>query len=1000
MWQDLFYDKYAGDHHFNNKITREVDIGDLDDGSYDIHIYEDALKFYNKKFKGHFALPDCCVHSNMFKLKVYYKKIDGIDVIYTIVSVNCEVLEKFVSANDGEIPNLQFMRILCRFHLSYTSKLGLNIYNGSSSKSDKIEESSKFIINKAMTAVNYSVDDRVAKIKEITADLFEYQKCSIYWMMQKEKEKPTITYNLNEEVIIGNVYFDFYDQKFKTLDNRKSLTFCGGGLIDEVGLGKTVQMTALSILNPSESTSYIRKGSNKLHSRATLVLCPNQLCGQWKREFNNMISKKYDPIVVPIMTKRDFDKYTYQDLLDADFVIVSYTFLDNKVFTLPWTSKLSTVKSFHRNQWYDNTKKNVSDLFDEMGEELISDPIETLSNTNPFLQLIHWHRVVVDEFHEVYCNRKYIYVMNILPFLKSTFKWAVTATPFIESNYYSESTLYNTINFLTNYENIDGQYILTVQKFIDYLSEKCFRRNTKKSVSEEYKLPPIKEEIRWLKFTATERMMYNAYIANPNNDKFSTYLRQLCCHPQLAEETKYALSNCKSLQDVEKMMVSHYKLEVDVSQEKVNKIEERINKINKKIKKIEKKQNKLKKKKQKSKLKKLGIGKDKNKGKGKKKIKIVDSDVSDSDDSSDSSNSSDSGDLDIALLLAGLDNDEFDINKITDDLDIGNKPSITLDNLKESLVKLESILDEANKELDGKKTTFEFFNNVIARLRKTVNKDTDKKTVDVPVDSNTNIMDLLAAEMSDSDDNDDSDDSNDEEVCGICLDEIPEDDVGVTKCGHIFCYGCLKISTAKYHNCPYCKGKLNDNQIYVLSYEKKKKESEKTVEEKQKDELINEVGTKLANLIFYLRETNEHAIIFSQWDDLLKRVGRILNENGVKNVFCKGNCYQRDKAIREFNDDDKVKVIMLSSESAASGTNLTKATQVILLDPIYGNYKYRKGQERQAIGRAHRLGQKNTIKIVRLIIKDSVEEEIYDLNNAEDAKNQGMNTLINEVEVN
>jgi SNF2 family DNA or RNA helicase len=149
-----------------------------------------------------------------------------------------------------------------------------------------------------------------------------------------------------------------------------------------------------------------------------------------------------------------------------------------------------------------------------------------------------------------------------------------------------------------------------------------------------------------------------------------------------------------------------------------------------------------------------------------------------------------------------------------------------------------------------------------------------------------------------------------------------------------------------------------------------------------------------------LRETNEHAIIFSQWDDLLKRVGRILNENGVKNVFCKGNCYQRDKAIREFNDDDKVKVIMLSSESAASGTNLTKATQVILLDPIYGNYKYRKGQERQAIGRAHRLGQKNTIKIVRLIIKDSVEEEIYDLNNAEDAKNQGMNTLINEVEVN
>ena len=73
-----------------------------------------------------------------------------------------------------------------------------------------------------------------------------------------------------------------------------------------------------------------------------------------------------------------------------------------------------------------------------------------------------------------------------------------------------------------------------------------------------------------------------------------------------------------------------------------------------------------------------------------------------------------------------------------------------------------------------------------------------------------------------------------------------------------------------------------------------------------------------------MRESNEHTIIFSQWDDLLRRVGRILKENSIPNVFCKGNCYQRDKAIREFNGDDKIKVIMLSSDSTAAGTNLTK----------------------------------------------------------------------------
>ena len=221
-------------------------------------------------------------------------------------------------------------------------------------------------------------------------------------------------------------------------------------------------------------------------------------------------------------------------------------------------------------------------------------------------------------------------------------------------------------------------------------------------------------------------------------------------------------------------------------------------------------------------------------------------------------------------------------------------------------------------------------------------------------------------------------------------DDIPEDDVGVTKCGHIFCYECLKMVVTKYHNCPYCKGKLHDNEIYIISYEKKKNGDNLSGEDKKKDELINEVGTKLANLILYLREYDDHTIIFSQWDDLLRKVGRILSENKIKNVFCKGNCYQRDKAIREFNNNDSIKVIMLSSEQSASGTNLTKAKQVILLDPIYGNYKYRNGQEKQAIGRAHRLGQMNTIKVIRFIIKNSVEEEIYWMNVEEDKKHTGL----------
>ena len=73
-------------------------------------------------------------------------------------------------------------------------------------------------------------------------------------------------------------------------------------------------------------------------------------------------------------------------------------------------------------------------------------------------------------------------------------------------------------------------------------------------------------------------MMYNAYLANPNNSKYSVYLRQLCCHPQLADETKYALSNCKSLAEIETMMVSHYKNDMDIANQLVEDTKESINK--------------------------------------------------------------------------------------------------------------------------------------------------------------------------------------------------------------------------------------------------------------------------------------------------------------------------------------------------------------------------------------------------------------------------------------
>ena len=81
------------------------------------------------------------------------------------------------------------------------------------------------------------------------------------------------------------------------------------------------------------------------------------------------------------------------------------------------------------------------------------------------------------------------------------------------------------------------------------------------------------------------------------------------------------------------------------------------------------------------------------------------------------------------------------------------------------------------------------------------------------------------------------------------------------------------------------------------------------------------------------------------------------------------------------NDEDNVKVIMLSSETSASGSNMSSAEEVILLDPAYGDKQVRLNVERQAIGRVVRLGNKHKeIKVIRLIMKNTIEEDIYKSN--------------------
>lgn len=1012
-WQSFFFDKFAnGQFKISNPDTKNVTVESLSHR-------EDMIILRGKEAKSLYLLYANAIgqssvipfdlEQRLYRTTIYVNNdfgssVEGIREMYTLISINTVLFEKFVLENKP-IPNYTFFKGLIITHLDYEkASKGIKVGSGGNEIYEKAKMNFEMIKERTHVTANYHHDPAISNPTFLKKDikLYLYQKCTIQWMLNLEKNERVVKFGDPNEIKIGNIYFNNSSNTAVPNEKRKKLTFHGGAIIDEVGLGKTIMSLSGSILNPKiDPKDIIQYNECKyFSSKATLIIVPNHLAGQWPREIKKMINKEEDLNIITIKTKIDFEKLTYQDVINADFVIVTFNFFNNKSLTNRYYLTKNSMFSvnYHKSKDYDvNKMKTLLSVLNkefwyqngEVSPDKENSIIKLRFKKCPILPNIHWHRIIVDEFHEVNTNKKFDFLKNIIPTLKSTYRWIVTATPFNDN-----ASVYNCVRFLTKYNDIikgsnlndiyGNEIMLSNNEIVEYLINHCFRRNTHKSTSKELVLPPYQEEVVWLRFSATERMMYNAYLANTNNDKYGVYLRKLCCHPQIADETKYALSNCKSLEDIEKVMVSHYKNQYSISLKKVKKIKKRINSVKKEIAKFKKRQQK---KKDKKKAKEKGIK--------------YESDSESEDEESDTDNESissikdedDITDENVLDLMEDYEDDEMFENLIR-----GDEQFKTIENLEKYTKVLVDKFKNAKKDLSGKEATYNFYTNVMERIRKTAkvqlieyesdkDSDEDEEINDIYESNKKSNGEKVDSKSSDEESSDEEFSDDEEEECAICLNEIPQDDIGVTKCGHIFCYQCLKtITTGAGVKCPTCMRPLKQEEILMLNYEPPVKKKKANPEELSKQEMINEIGTKLANLIEILKKDEKHTIIFSQWDDLLLKVGKILKKNGIKNVFCKGNVFVQDKAIREFSSDDSIKVIMLSSKNAASGTNLTKAKRIILLDPVYGSYKFRKATENQAIGRAHRLGQTENIKVIRLIIKDSIEHEIYKDNVEENKK--------------
>ncbi|XP_015699036.2 helicase-like transcription factor CHR28 isoform X2 [Oryza brachyantha] len=259
-------------------------------------------------------------------------------------------------------------------------------------------------------------------------------------------------------------------------------------------------------------------------------------------------------------------------------------------------------------------------------------------------------------------------------------------------------------------------------------------------------------------------------------------------------------------------------------------------------------------------------------------------------------------------------------------------------------------------------------------------------------------------------------------LCSLCTD-APEDAI-VTICGHVFCNQCiLEHLTGDDSVCPVsnCRVRLNstslfsrgtlecaqsgstcellsnDSDVDVLQEKQPRFDSSyasskvraaldillslpqldftHTSDDKSKivhPDMIN--GNSSSEYID--TKTTEKAIVFSQWTRMLDLLEVHLKSSNVTYRRLDGtmSVAARDRAVKDFNTNPEVSVMIMSLKAASLGLNMVAACHVLLLD-LWWNPT----TEDQAVDRAHRIGQTRPVTVSRLTIKDTVEDRILAL---------------------
>ncbi|KAJ3124742.1 DNA helicase rad5 [Nowakowskiella sp. JEL0407] len=702
--------------------------------------------------------------------------------------------------------------------------------------------------------------------------LYDYQLRTLAWMQGVEDKESSLYYAPNifpvgeERLVVES------NEESGTRDEIRSKfpSVCGGIIADKPGIGKTITTIALCHTRPyedpedAEDDYILFPYKGRFLSKATLIFAPSNICDQWEKEFRKCLGDSIR--ILQIKGKLHYVKTTIDDIMNAEIIIVSYNFLQNKAYV--GCSEDERLRNFGDKKL---TKAFVSSK-DTAGEYALS--------------WFHFNRIVYDEFHEISDRNEIIRDQIVL--MSADKIWGLTGTPRIDTH----AAVVECAKFLNL--KTRGEWWC----FPEIESVRFIRNRIRRNEPDITYPDPIHETIM-VSQTPAEFSFYRSCASDAN----AVNLLMLCNHYQI-------------MMSVENVTGKHLLSIEDVAGKVQNSRANSIQRLS----------------------------------------------------------------TEIQRTIANIAQMQENILECVGE---------NFERLTVQIVQAQNRLVEIQNKLQVTQGQFNYFQN-------------------------------FAGSYADG-----TNDTN----CAICLeDQIAKQDAGVFPCGHAFCWDCAKEVVKATHECPTCRERTNLTSIMKLS----------APVEKFDDPVVkkyykgvgrldpNMFGSKIRELVNYIYTEAKSSrtarfIIFIQFGNLAKIVSEALHTYGINNVRLVSGWRHRESALRRFRDsvireeteeathegkskgkrkaeaveggpsktikteedkvakpDDAVKVLILSAQDSVSGLNLTEASHCIILHPFHAdNEEHAMAAEVQGLARVLRHGQKKTVKIVRFVVQNTIEEEIH-----------------------